>query len=568
MLPRCNPRRHTFYDLKARSLVRVGGGAKAGTAVSAVLTARRVSLATLLLIAGSFGLQQALAAPGDTRTLWLHHIHTKEEVQITFKRNGQFDEEGLKKVNWALRDWRTDAPIKMDPEVIDLLWEVYRDTGAKQPIHIIGGYRSPATNSMLRSRSKGVAKHSQHTLGKAIDFFIPGVPLDVLRAAAMKAQGGGVGYYPTSGSPFVHLDVGSVRAWPRMTRDQLAKLFPDGRTVHLPPDGNPLPGYQLALADLERGQRTAPTPQKRSLLASLFNRDKDAEEADDTTSAREIATAQRALRQRPAPAAPARTVVAAVQTPAPTAPAPAVQAPAPVVAEAPVPLPPRRPMYQVASAESRPAPAPAPRPAQPINLASLSPSDIINMRGLWDGFQEAASEDSLNLSSARRALASSLTAAAGRDVTATIGQSGADRVPSQIALAYASPAPANTASGRGPAVVPAVVTSKDGASIAQKPVDNLARSRMARTDDKFDDPWMRGLMLTPSLQNSLIVTRVGDIDVTSLSQHMQKPASAVMMTFTADPNLGANTDSFSGSAVVFPAIVTFSPTSRRTAALR
>ena len=256
MLPRCNPRRHTFYDLKARSLVRVGGGAKAGTAVSAVLTARRVSLATLLLIAGSFGLQQALAAPGDTRTLWLHHIHTKEEVQITFKRNGQFDEEGLKKINWALRDWRTDAPIKMDPEVIDLLWEVYRDTGAKQPIHIIGGYRSPATNSMLRSRSKGVAKHSQHTLGKAIDFFIPGVPLDVLRAAAMKAQGGGVGYYPTSGSPFVHLDVGSVRAWPRMTREQLAKLFPDGRTVHLPPDGNPLPGYQLALADLERGQRT------------------------------------------------------------------------------------------------------------------------------------------------------------------------------------------------------------------------------------------------------------------------------------------------------------------------
>ena len=116
--------------------------------------------------------------------------------------------------------------------------------------------------------------------------------------------------------------------------------------------------------------------------------------------------------------------------------------------------------------------------------------------------------------------------------------------------------------------MPAVVTSKDGASIAQKPVDNLARSRTARTDDKFDDPWMRGLMLTPSLQNSLIVTRVGDIDVTSLSQHMQKPASAVMMTFTADPNLGANTDSFSGSAVVFPAIVTFSPTSRRTAALR
>ena len=88
--------------------------------------------------------------------------------------------------------------------------------------------------------------------------------------------------------------------------------------------------------------------------------------------------------------------------------------------------------------------------------------------------------------------------------------------------------------------MPAVVTSKDGASIAQKPVDNLARSRMARTDDKFDDPWMRGLMLAPSVQNSLVVTRVGDTDVTSLSQLMQKPASAVMMTFSADPHLGMN----------------------------
>jgi uncharacterized protein YcbK (DUF882 family) len=531
-----------------------------------VLAARRVSLPTLILIAVSFGMQQALAAPGDTRTITLHHIHTKEDHTITFKKHGQFDEEGLKKINWALRDWRTNEPVKMDPEVIDLLWEVYRDVGAKEPIQVIGGYRSPATNTMLRSRSKGVAKHSLHTQGKAIDFFIPGVPLDILRAAAMKVQGGGVGYYPTSGSPFVHLDVGNVRAWPRMTREQLVKLFPNGRTVHLPPDGNPLPGYHLASADLERGQRTAAPPQKRSMLASLFSRDKDAEEADDNTTAREAAKAQRSAPAKPAPAAPARTVVAAVQTPAPAAPAPAVQATAPVVAEAPVPLPLRRPIYQVATAESRPAPAP--RPAAPINLASLSPNEIINMRGLWDGFQEtaSASADSLNLSSARRALASSLTASAGRDVTAGVGRSGADRVPSGVVLAYA--APADTAADRVPAVVPAVITSKAGASIAQKPVDNLARNRMARTDEKLDDPWMRGLMLTPSVQNSLVVTRVGDIDVTSLAQHMQKPASAVMMTFTSDANLGANTDSFSGNAVVFPPVVTFNPTSRRTAALR
>ena len=240
--------------------MRVGGGAQAGTVGSFVLSARRVGLAVLLLASASFGLQQAVAAPGDTRTLSLHHVHTGEDLTITYKRNGQYDEEALKKINWIMRDWRKNESIEMDRQEIDLLWEVYHDVGAKEPIHIICGYRAPATNEMLRRRSKksGVAQFSQHTLGKAIDFFIPGVPLDTLRAAAMKAQGGGVGYYPTSGSPFVHLDIGNVRAWPRMTREQLVKLFPDGRTVHLPTDGNPLPGYQLALADLERGHRTAP----------------------------------------------------------------------------------------------------------------------------------------------------------------------------------------------------------------------------------------------------------------------------------------------------------------------
>ena len=124
---------------------------------------------------------------------------------------------------------------------------------------------------MLRGRSKssGVARHSQHTLGKAIDFYIPGVPLDKLRETAMRLQGGGVGYYPTSGSPFVHLDVGNVRAWPRMTREQLVKLFPDGRTVHLPADGTPLPGYELARADVERGANHRTVALRRSAASWL-----------------------------------------------------------------------------------------------------------------------------------------------------------------------------------------------------------------------------------------------------------------------------------------------------------
>ena len=256
--------------------------------------------------------------------------------------------------------------------------------------------------------------------------------------------------------------------------------------------------------------------------------------------------------------------------PAPTVMALAAVTPEPVVAEsAPIPMPPKRPIYQVASADSRSVPAAAPRQTAPINVASLSPNEIINMRGLWDGVQQAAdasSSDAANMSNARRALAASLTA--NRDVTAALKPfADADRVPVETALAYAAPAANDRTVGRAPEVTPAVVTTKGGASIAEKPV-GVTGGRFSRSVDKFDDPWLRGVMLTSSVQNSLVVVRVGDVDVMGLTQHMQKPASAVMMTFSADPNLGMTTESFTGSAVVFQATVTFNPASRRTAALR
>jgi len=554
-------------DLNARSLVPVCAEAKAESRSSLKLSAPRVGLATLCILSGSLAFQQARAvSPGDTRTISLHHVHTNEDLTITYKRNGEYDDAALQKINWILRDWRKNQATKMDPQEIDLLWEVYRDVGGKEPINIICGYRSPETNAMLRRRSKGVAKFSQHTLGKAIDFYIPGVPLDVLRAAAMKVQGGGVGYYPTSGSPFVHVDVGNVRAWPRMTREQLVKLFPDGRTVHLPTDGTPLPGYQLALADLERGHRSAAQPEKRSLLARLFSRDKDTEEADDYASVAREPVPSPAPRSvtasaKPAPAAPAapaRTVVLAAAAPQPSADA------------APVPLPPKRPMFQIASADGRPAAPFAPRQAAPVNLASLSPSEIVNMRGLWDvqanTDASGSGTEALNMSSARRALAASL---GGRDLTAGIKSfaNSSDRVPVETALAYAAPAASDLQAARAPQIAPAVVTNKAGASVAEKPA-NVTAGRFARSADRLDDPWLRGMMLASSVQNSMVVTRVGDLDVTSLTQHMQKPASAVVMNFSADPYLGMTTESFTGSAVVFQATVTFNPNSRRTAALR
>ena len=242
-----------------------------------------IGLSSLLLLAGAGSVHDATAL-NETRTLSFHHTHSGEDLTVTFKRDGRYDEESLKKLNQFLRDWRSQDQTTMDRHLFDILWEVYRDVDGKKPIQIISAYRSPATNSMLRRRSSGVARFSQHMLGHAMDFYIPDVPLEQIRAAGLRLQRGGVGFYPTSGSPFVHLDTGSVRHWPRMTQDQLARVFPDGRTVHLPSNGGPMKGYELARADIERrgnGDDATTVGKMPNLFASLFKSGKSTTEEDD-----------------------------------------------------------------------------------------------------------------------------------------------------------------------------------------------------------------------------------------------------------------------------------------------
>lgn len=279
-----------------------------------------------LLIAASLvtpGMAPPVEAAGQTRTLKLYFIHTQEKASITFKRNGRYDAKGLQQINRFLRDWRRNEPTKMDPRLLDLVWEVYQKSGSRDYIHVVSAYRSPATNGMLRSRSKGVAKKSQHMLGKAMDFYLPDVKLKTLREIGMKFQVGGVGYYPTSGSPFVHMDVGGVRAWPRMSRNELVRLFPDGKTMHVPADGKPLPGYQVAVADYKRrvgesaievagggakGAGDKDTKRKGNLFAMLFGGGGDEDEEPNAIASGELEGADEQ------PAAKAKvTQVAAVE---------------------------------------------------------------------------------------------------------------------------------------------------------------------------------------------------------------------------------------------------------------
>jgi uncharacterized protein YcbK (DUF882 family) len=120
----------------------------------------------------------------------------------------------LSSVNTLLRDFRVNQVKPIDPELLDVLFELNGTLATAQPFHVISGYRSPQTNNMLHERGgakSGVATHSLHMEGKAIDIRVPGVQLEHLRDAAKSLKAGGVGFYP--GSNFVHVDTGRVRYW-------------------------------------------------------------------------------------------------------------------------------------------------------------------------------------------------------------------------------------------------------------------------------------------------------------------------------------------------------------------
>jgi uncharacterized protein YcbK (DUF882 family) len=154
--------------------------------------------------------RSATAAPGE-RTLRLYNTHTGESLRSVFWAEGQFIPDALSDVNKLLRDHRNGKIAPIDPALLVLLARVSSQFGSNQVLHVISGYRSPETSKMLAAQSGGVARHSMHLDGKAIDIRLPGTDLKQVHKAAKAAQGGGVGYYENS--QFVHMDTGRVRYW-------------------------------------------------------------------------------------------------------------------------------------------------------------------------------------------------------------------------------------------------------------------------------------------------------------------------------------------------------------------
>jgi uncharacterized protein YcbK (DUF882 family) len=167
------------------------------------------------VLAGSLLPLPALAASlrsvDARRTLALFNIHTNEAASVCYYDQGNYRPDALDKINYILRDYRSDDILPIDPLLLDQLYALKARIRPRTPFHVISGYRTPATNTMLRKASTGVARSSLHTRGQAIDIRLPGYNTRRLRDLSLKLKAGGVGYYPKS--DFVHLDTGKVRTW-------------------------------------------------------------------------------------------------------------------------------------------------------------------------------------------------------------------------------------------------------------------------------------------------------------------------------------------------------------------
>ncbi len=147
----------------------------------------------------------------EHRTLSFEHMHTGEKLKLTYFEHGNYIKDALQEINYLLRDFRTEEIHTIDNALLDQLFDLKQNLGLNKPFHIISGYRSPFTNAQLRKNSHGVAEHSYHLQGRAIDIRVEGVSSKTIRNTALAMAQGGVGYYPRNN--FVHLDTGKYRTW-------------------------------------------------------------------------------------------------------------------------------------------------------------------------------------------------------------------------------------------------------------------------------------------------------------------------------------------------------------------
>lgn len=308
-------------------------------------------------------------AAAEIRTLNLYHVHTKERLTVTYKKNGRYIPSAMAQLNYFLRDWRRNKPTTMSPKTIDLLWELHEDLGSKRPIHIVSAYRSAETNSMLKRIGRKVATKSQHIRGNAIDMFFPDVPLERLRNSALVRQVGGVGFYPARAGGFVHIDSGTVRHWPRISQTRLAQIYRENaRTVGARRNGG---NVEVASSGSGSGSGTGKRT-AASIIASLFGSGTSGEDESEETTAPVVAAAPPPAAETVAPRAEPPAAAAGEAPPNTVRPQPKPELPASVIAGmAPRPQPKPIEVLMLAAADMQIEPAAAPVPK--VSFAERTP---------------------------------------------------------------------------------------------------------------------------------------------------------------------------------------------------
>ncbi len=205
----------------------------------------RYAFAAAVTSISALATRPARAAEGlvdllSMRYLGFLNVHTSEKLAVPFATNGTVVPTAMTAVRQLLHDHHDGSAHDIDPRLLDVLFSIIRSVGGHgdTTIHVVSGYRSPHTNSVLRQTYDGVAANSYHMRGQAIDFWIPGTPLNDLHRAALAVRGGGVGFYPSHN--FIHVDVGPVRQWGSFGGSYAVAAGPDhvmvgGRPMHLTP---------------------------------------------------------------------------------------------------------------------------------------------------------------------------------------------------------------------------------------------------------------------------------------------------------------------------------------------
>jgi uncharacterized protein YcbK (DUF882 family) len=355
------------------------------------------SLVTALCAACWVGVGTPTLAGGETRTISLYHVHTKESLTVTYMVNGRYVPSAMKQINYLLRDWRRNEVITIDPRTIDLMYELHADLRSHAPVHIVCGYRSPRTNAFLKRIGRNVARQSQHMVGKAIDIYFPDVATKTIRDSALVRQVGGVGYYRSAGGPtgFLHIDSGHVRHWgPAISRTEMAMIFRNARKTI---------GARFGAGGGTLFASAKPVEPPPSIETAY-----DGSE-DDMAAMSEEAS------QAPEPAAP---VVATLLDPAPPVKPvakPALEVPAQVVQGYPVPKPRPKPIevLMMAAANMKIEPASAPPPTL---VERTKPSVVANNIGVVEA--ATSMTDGLDPAQTSNASGKGSFAAALRDGTA------------------------------------------------------------------------------------------------------------------------------------------------------